>query len=668
MAPPAMKRRKISRDAADVQAVTPFMKAAARWNLEQDYERRPRKRRNEGKESTRLPVKTADGKLQASLFTDVAEESEPSERGGIVDDNDDAGAGAAGEMVDAQPVVPLKQQIIEAKEELARIAGRLNEDPEENAGLFRALSQYAASKHTAVKKLALVAQLAVYKDVIPGYRIQGTAEDVRQIKVSKEVRRHRSFEQALLGGYQAYLRELTQYAEYRKGKSSEDEKSLGSVAISCACALLLAVPHFNLRELLLDIVVRTMISKQIDADFVRCRETLEELFRSDEDGKPSRDAVARIAKMLQAREYRVDETVLNTFLHLRLLSEFSSKASQTRVDNMNGHDSARTKKLKAKKEFRTKKQRKLAKEAKVVEKEMREADATVGYEERDRMQAETLKLVFVAYFRILKARPANLMGAVLEGLAKYAHLINQEFFGDLLEVLKDLIRRDGDDGHTEHDVNGDNPPAKRFAARESLLCIMTAFALLQGQNLRVAARTLNLDLSFFVQHLYGILQMLSVDPAIERLPPHLRASGSGSASSPTTTSSNKINVQTTTVLLLRSLSATLLPASGLHSVPPVRIAAFTKQLMTTSLQLPEKSCLATLGLLARVAKVHHRRIASLWRTEEKRGDGVFDARTGQLEASNPFASTVWEGEVLRHHFCPAVRRAVRDLETNVQRV
>lgn len=34
-------------------------------------------------------------------------------------------------------------------------------------------------------------------------------------------------------------------------------------------------------------------------------------------------------------------------------------------------------------------------------------------EQRDRMQSETLKLVFVAYFRILKARVPHLMGAVL---------------------------------------------------------------------------------------------------------------------------------------------------------------------------------------------------------------------------------------------------------------
>ena len=74
-----------------------------------------------------------------------------------------------------------------------------------------------------------------------------------------------------------------------------------------------------------------------------------------------------------------------------------------------------------------------------MEKDFKEADAVVSHEDREKVQSETLKMVFVTYFRILKIRSPHLTGAVLEGLAKYAHLINQDFFGDLLEALKDII-------------------------------------------------------------------------------------------------------------------------------------------------------------------------------------------------------------------------------------
>jgi len=71
----------------------------------------------------------------------------------------------------------------------------------------------------------------------------------------------------------------------------------------------------------------------------------------------------------------------------------------------------------------SKKKRKMAKEQKAIDAQMKEADAVVEYEERERMQSETLKLVFVTYFKILKQNSDQLMAATLEGLAKYVSYI-----------------------------------------------------------------------------------------------------------------------------------------------------------------------------------------------------------------------------------------------------
>lgn len=75
-----------------------------------------------------------------------------------------------------------------------------------------------------------------------------------------------------------------------------------------------------------------------------------------------------------------------------------------------------------------------------------------------------------------------------------------------------------------------------------------------------------------------------------------------------------------------------------------------------------------LSLLGKVMKIHGRKIASLWNTEERRGDGVFDATRGEVEGSNPFASTVWEGELLKLHFAPGMREAVGAVEGLVRDV
>lgn len=652
-----------------------FYSRAAEWDLEQDYERRPRKTNKKAQEQTRLPIKTSEGVVRKVEEPELVDQESDSFLGtdddemddGAEEDNWDDGDDNDEEEEEKAPEVPLKVQIVQAKEELARVAASINEDPEEHISGFKVMAEMVdnESSHVAIKKLALASQVAVYKDVIPGYRIRPLSDADMSVKVSKEVRKLRGFEQSLLSGYKHFVQTLSNLAKPPKGEKQAVDAGLKSVAINCACSLLLSVPHFNLRLELVKIIVNRLAKRQVDADFVKCRDTLEEVFSKDADGIVSLEAVRLLSKMMKAKDYRVHESILDTFLYLRLLTEFSSKGSTNRIDRES--DENYGKKQKQKREFRTKRERKLVKERKAVEKDMKEADALVSHEEREKNQAETLKLVFATYFRILKLRSPNLMGPVLEGLAKYAHLINQDFFGDLLEAMKDLIgHADEDKGEEDNsDTEDAKPNSKRDTNREALLCTVTAFALLEGQAVSKAAATLHLDLSFFIKHLYRSLYTLSTNPDVEYNPTkslRLPDPNSAEVTAPKLPrSKNKINFQTPTVLLLRCLQSTLL--SRAHGTPPpVRVGSFAKRLLTTSLQLPEKSSIATLSLLNQVAKFHARRIAPLWHSDERKGDGVFNPYSPDVEGTNVFAGTVWEGELLRHHYCPQVRDAVIDIE------
>ncbi|KJZ76089.1 hypothetical protein HIM_04545 [Hirsutella minnesotensis 3608] len=677
MAVNGSKRRKLAHDSDDEQdqhgasskrAQKDFFKNASNWNLEQDYELKRRKSKKNAGDSNKLPqIKTTDGRVEllqapqaqdddASIVSDTEwlegrdeAESEPEEA----------------EEADDVPEVPEPQQIREAQEELAKLATSVNENPEENVAALKAIAKIGQSKIPTIQMLTLMTQLAVYKDIIPGYRIRRLSEEALKEKVSKEVRQTRQFEQSLVHGYHAYVLELARCAK-AETKPVQGGKSLANVAVTCACTLVTSVPHFNFRDELLKILVGKLSRRRVDADAARCREAVRKLFDEDEEGRPSLEAASLLAKMMKAREYQVDEGALNLFLSLRLLSEFSGKASQDRVDRLD--DGAPQKVKKSKREFRTKRERKSIKEQKALEKDMAQADALVGHEERDRMQSETLKIVFATYFRVLKLRVPHLMGAVLEGLAKYSHLINQDFFGDLLEALKDLIRHsdedadadpaDGEQGEeAEGADDGDDYPSSRNLTREALLCTVTAFALLAGQDAHNARRELHLDLSFFTTHLFRTLLALSTNADLENARP---ASTSASAAP-----SSRVNVQTTTVLLLRSLTGILLPPWNIRQVPPLRLAAFTKQLMTAALHLPDKSAQALIALVNDVTATHTSKVSSLWNTEERKGDGRFNALSETVEGSNPFATTIWEGELLRKHFSPKVREGVKLLEKSV---
>ncbi|KAK7424991.1 hypothetical protein QQZ08_008387 [Neonectria magnoliae] len=659
MAPGGSKRRKLEHDSSDNEnqpqasskkTQKSFFKNASNWNLEQDYESRPRKGKKAHKETNRLPIRTADGRIEQfqALEGDIESDTE-----WLEGREDEAESDAEPEVIEEVLKVPEPQQIQEAQEELAKIAVAMNEDPEEHIGAFKALAKIGQSRILAIQMLALMTQMSVYKDVIPGYRIRPQTEDGPKEQLSKGVRTLRQYEQALVGGYQAYIKELARCSKMEM-RAHRGGQTLATIAITCACTLVTSVPHFNFRSDLLRILVGKISRRKINADGAKCIQALETLLHDDEEGRPSLEAVSLLSKMMRARDFQVDERVINLFLSLRLLSEFSGKASQDQVEG-GVH-------VKKKREFRTKRERKNRKEQKSLDKDMEQADASVTHAELERMQSETLKLVFATYFRILKLRMPHLMGAVLEGLAKYSHLINQDFFGDLLEALKDLIRHSDNDNEAgpendseaeeeEDDADDDDVPTRNLT-REALLCTVTAFALLAGQDAHNSRNDLHLDLSFFTTHLFTSLLSLSTNPDLELTRPTNAAASAAS----------KVNVQTTTVLLLRSLTGILLPPWNIRSVPPLRLAAFTKQLMTAALQMPDKSTQAVLVLLSDIAHTHSKKVLSLWNTEERKGDGRYIPTSDSVEGSNPFTATVWEGELLRKHYSPKVREGIKMLE------
>ncbi|KAL9107263.1 MAG: hypothetical protein Q9227_007804 [Pyrenula ochraceoflavens] len=659
------KRRRLTppiNDDAVSETIQPkaLLNRVAEWDLEQAYEQKSRGKKE--KESTRLPIKTRTGRIEQIEEVRASEDEADSFFG---TDEDEGVETPPTEQSDVEPQVPPKQQIVLAKEELARLAALINEDPEEHAGCFKKLHQvFENSLNITVRKLALASQAAVYTDVIPGYRIRNYSDEELGSKISKDVRKLRQYEQALVTGYHHYIKQLANAAK-RSKEGDLDMSGLRSVAINCICKLLVNVPHFNFRAELLNLLVAQVTTYEGRPEFEKCVTSLSELFSNDEDGAASLEAVRILTKAMKAKDYRVQQSVLNTFFHLRLLNEMSVRPADAESEKS---DQAlyRGKKVKSKWEHRTKKERKLARDRKKVAKDMKEADALVSHEEREKMQSETLKLVFATYFRILKLRIPNLMGAVLEGLAKFAHLINQDFFGDLLEALKDIVKQAlGEDAHDDDGL----PTAdvdKRDFTREALLATQTAFTLLQNQEVSKSASALHLDLSFFTSHIFRLLYPLSVDADVELGPKSMHLADPHSSTKPA--QPNKINVSTPSLLLTRALEAILLPMySPQSATSPTLIATFFKRLLTVSLQTPEKSSQATLSLLAKVAQKHARKISPLWYTEERKGDGVYDGASETVDGMRVWCegSGVWERELLKKHYCPGVREGWKAVEAMV---
>ena len=235
------------------------------------------------------------------------------------------------------------------------------------------------------------------------------------------------------------------------------------------------------------------------------------MFRADTTGVPSLEIVRLLNRMIKERRFAVHPNVLTCLLHLRLKTELGVRASEAKAERVEikREKPKQRKKSKAKGADSThvsKKTKKALKEKKEIQKELKEAEASVDKEElasnvsldgslrlrsvnhvRPCQHTETLKLLFVLYFRILKNPvPTPLLPVALQGISKYAHLVSVDFFRDLMRVLKDLVTRvphageDGKDATPPEKLHG--PAEHAENAQLQLSCIITAYELLSGQG------------------------------------------------------------------------------------------------------------------------------------------------------------------------------------------
>ena len=114
--------------------------------------------------------------------------------------------------------------------------------------------QETADERTTAQ-LAIMSLLAVFKDILPDYRIRIPSAKEMAVKVAKETKKVWDYERGLLHHYQEFLKLL------EKSWDQETEKDFVAVtAIVSLAELLKSAFHFNFRSNLISAVVRQMSS------------------------------------------------------------------------------------------------------------------------------------------------------------------------------------------------------------------------------------------------------------------------------------------------------------------------------------------------------------------------------------------------------------------------
>uniref|UniRef100_A0A6I8P090 Nucleolar complex protein 3 homolog n=1 Tax=Ornithorhynchus anatinus TaxID=9258 RepID=A0A6I8P090_ORNAN len=489
-----------------------------------------------------------------------------------------------------------REKLREKKVHIAALASAILSDPENNIKKLKELrallTEQDPSIAVIVRKLVMLSLMEIFKDITPSYKIRALTEAERSAKVRKETQRLREFEEGLV---------IVLHLDWKQRKLKKSNvisfkayKGLAEVAIQSLCELLVTLAHFNFHNNIIVLIVPLMndTSKSISE---MCCEAVKKLFKQDKVGHASLGVVKVISGFVKSRNYDVRPEMLRVFLCLRIKEvEVKSDTEAITTKQKFMHYKEKRKNL-------SRMQRKWKKAEEKLERELLEAEASESAEKKLKVHTETLNMVFLTFFRILKkAQKSALLPAVLEGLAKFAHLINVEFFDDLLMVLHTLIE------------SGD------LSYRESLHCVLTAFHILSGQG-----DVLNIDPLKFYTHLYKTLFKL-----------HAGASNDDVG----------LALQCLDVMLTRRRK----------QVSQQRALAFLKRLSTLALHVLPNSGLGILATGRVVLHVFPK--TDLLFDNEGQGSGVYLPELDEPEYCNAQNTALWELHALRRHYHPVVRK------------
>ncbi|KAJ1878649.1 hypothetical protein LPJ57_003295 [Coemansia sp. RSA 486] len=728
-------------------------KAMMEGSMEYEQKTRSFGESKKPKDSTKLPIKTADGRL---VEVDESENEEEEEDDDDTQENDSAEEGKPGSESDqdllsdsdsgsdsgsesdpdaeARPSakskraennanseepdlleepdrdsMTRKQYIVVQQNRLAGLANLVMQDPENSSKALRTLNDISSDADVKVKQLGLLTQLAVYRDIIPDYRIRELTEKEKQTKVTREVRQQRIFEERLVKNYGSYLKQLfvaTKQALKIFGNDTADVET-GTVATRALGELINTHPHFNFRKdilsALIDIYVQpsSRINMPAFAPMARvARLAILRLFRDDISGEYSQNAVDLASKRIKRLSYRVDGSVLRPWLHLRLREELRENPDdrkqreedtkrkeqmreRRRAQRRNKGGAALREAKRAAHE--SKKQAHARKMQREVEKTMRVAEAEVSREERERWYGETLKQVFVTYFRILKQKDniGALLPAVLEGLARYAHLISVEFFVDLFQLLKLIMRgQHGVGVGAEEPIDDSNDlVSTRVSLRTSLLCTLTALHILTGQG-----EALNLDIKDFFHQIYALLPPLGTTAQIEatrmsalsdgtrytvylspadvaaanaaRIAQRRNARVSGNTDEQLDEAMWEETVRSEADLLFECLELMFLGRSKVSSI--TRVASFCKRLCECALYWPPRTAVRAIEFVHKVF-IKYPALERMFSSEEQAGSGLYLQEMDDPDMCNPFATCLYELHWLQIHHHASVQEAVARL-------
>ncbi|XP_070493392.1 nucleolar complex protein 3 [Chironomus tepperi] len=496
-----------------------------------------------------------------------------------------------------------ERELENQKFRIGKLCSGITENPEDKIGNLKILLQLlpdvgADQKRNllSVRKITMFSLAEIFKDIIPDYKIG--IVDLENQKVKKDTLARVTYENELLKYYKKFLRELeTILKALKPGKfskrPSKESINIAESAVFCLCEILQAHPYFNFNTNIAQLLVI-----YLNCSNSKCRklinETFIKIFKTDKRLDLTLHIVRNINHLVKKKSNSVYSEVVACLLALQIknINVDAEKEAELKQKKMEQH---RSRLLSL-----SKRERKRKKKLSELDKELMETQAEENKQTKNTKLTDISKLVFTIYFRILKESPkSRILNYTLEGLAKFAHIINIEFFSDLINVLNSLIE------------------SADLGYREQLFCIQTVFAILSGQG-----EALNIDPARFYTHLYRNVLRVNAGRNHEDI---------------------ESVIETLENILIKRRK----------NITHLRYIAFLKRLMTLSLQILHNGALGCLAMIKNAMQLNSS-LDVLLDTESQIGSGKFNPFIDEPEYSNSNCTSFFELYLLRHHYHPTV--------------
>ncbi|XP_076678700.1 nucleolar complex protein 3 isoform X2 [Andrena cerasifolii] len=510
-------------------------------------------------------------------------------------------------------LVACREQLLRSKRlKIGLLSSSLLEAPELKSENFRALLELMEETDPqvwiTVRKLATVSLLEVFKDLLPSYNILQSQEE--GVKLKKSTLALRDHETTLLSNYKRYLQKLEKMSGVLRKKRGDTrqlkqhEIELGELSVTCLCDLLTTHPYFNYSVNIASFLIPLLDNKH---QFVReyVAKCISRVFEQDKRIELSLTIVRKLNQYIKLKAHSVHPQVVTVLLSLRIKDVNLDKEKE---------DETKQRKLMSHKQrilALSKRERKKNKKLEQVERELLETKAEENKLSKEKLLTEITGIVFTVYFRILKQAPnSKILSICLEGLAKFAHCINLEFYQDLMTAIDQLM---------EHG----NP-----SLRDQLHCIQCVFIILSGQG-----SALNLDPYRFYVHLYKNLLNIHCG-----------------------------KTQSETEILIKTLLQVLIHRR--KRIARDRLTAFIKRIAIVTLQSQHNVAASILAIIKQSLQLG-KAADVLLDTDCSTGDGFYQPELQEPECCNADRSALWELAALQRHYHSTVQKLARNVAWGV---